>query len=65
MDIICRCPYYNQTRLWCERCNTCEGLHYKILKTAYCAHEIKYILVMEDGAERGKYLTINRIKNSI
>jgi hypothetical protein len=63
MDIYCCCPYYNQTRSWCEHCNTCEGLKYEILKTAYCAGRMKYCLVMEEGAEREMYLTINRIKD--
>jgi len=27
----------------CERCNTCEGMKFKNLKVAYCAHRIKYL----------------------
>jgi len=46
MDINCCCPYYNQTRSWCERCNTCEGVQYKILKTSYCADRMKYFLMI-------------------
>jgi len=36
-----------------------KGCNTKLKKIAYCADGMKFCLVMEEGAERGKYLTIN------